>query len=297
MQTNKNNSMQNKVKFSVITIVKGREEHLHNLLQGVKMSSLQPDEIMIVSIDEVPELSGFEDLPIEIIKISSQGSNLPIAEARNIGAQNAKLDHLIFLDVDCIPHPDFFDDIITQGFAHKTLIMGNPHYLESKIPQDFELNDLEQHSAAHPARPEINELAEASDYMLFWSLAFYIPKQLFKVLEGFDAQFTGYGAEDTDMAMKISQLKSIYPLLLSPAKVYHQQHPVHSPPVHQVEAIVINARIFYEKWERWVMENWLEEFTKLGLIEWQADRSTIKILKQPDKDLIEKSYRPEAAYM
>jgi len=105
LQTNKNNSMQNKVKFSVITIVKGREEHLHNLLQGVKMSSLQPDEIMIVAIDEVPELSGFEDLPIEIIKISSQGSNLPIAEARNIGAQNAKFDHLIFLDVDCIPHP------------------------------------------------------------------------------------------------------------------------------------------------------------------------------------------------
>jgi len=289
--------MQNKVKFSVITIVKGREEHLHNLLQGVEMSSLQPDEIMIVAIDEVPELSAFQDLPIEIIQISSQGANLPIAEARNIGAQNANFDHLIFLDVDCIPHPDFFDDTITQGLSHKTLIMGNPYYLECSLPKNFELNELEALSAAHPARPEIKELAEASDYMLFWSLAFYIPKQLFKVLEGFDAQFTGYGAEDTDMAMKISQLKSIYPLLLSPAKVYHQQHPVHSPPVHQVEAIVINARIFYEKWERWVMENWLEEFTKLGLIQWQADGSTIEILKQPDKDLIEQSYRPEAAYM
>ena len=55
MQTNKNNSMQNKVKFSVITIVKGREEHLHNLLQGVEMSSLQPDEIMIVAIIQSTE--------------------------------------------------------------------------------------------------------------------------------------------------------------------------------------------------------------------------------------------------
>ena len=199
----------------MITIVKGREAHLHNLLQGIKRSSLQPDEIRIVAIDDLPDLTDFQDLPIEISKISSKGANLPIAEARNIGSQNSKYDHLIFLDVDCIPHPDLFDDMITQGLAHKTLIMGNPHYLESKIPQDFDLNDLEQHSAAHPARPEIKELTEASDYMLLWSLAFYIPKQLFNILEGFDAQFTGYGAEDTDMAMKISKLKSIYPLLLS----------------------------------------------------------------------------------
>lgn len=297
MQTNNRKNMQNKIKFSVITIVKGREAHLYNLLQGVKTSRLQPDEIRIVAIDEVPDLTAFKDLPIEISQISSKGANLPIAEARNIGAENAKFDHLIFLDVDCIPHPEFFDDMITQGLAHKTLIMGNPYYLESSIPQNFELSDLEELSAAHPARPEISELVEAGDYMLFWSLAFYIPKQLFKVLEGFDAQFTGYGAEDTDVAMKMRQIKSIYPLLLSPAKVYHQQHPVHSPPVHQVEAIVINARIFYEKWERWVMENWLEEFRKLGLIRWEADGSTIEILKQPDKDLIEQSYQPEAAYM
>ena len=297
MQTNQNSSMQNKVKFTVITIVKGREEHLHNLLRGVRRSSLRPDEIRIVAIDDLPDVSAFHDLPIEVSQVSSKGANLPIAEARNIGAQNAKFNHLIFLDVDCIPHPEFFADMITQGLSHKTLIMGNPHYLESSIPQNFELNDLEKLSAAHPARPAIKELAEASDYMLFWSLAFYIPKQLFKVLEGFDAQFTGYGAEDTDMAMKISQLKSIYPLLLSSAKVYHQQHPVHSPPVHQVEAIVINARIFYEKWERWVMENWLEDFRNLGLIQWEADGSTIEILKKADKNLIEQSYKPQAAYM
>jgi len=108
LQTNNRKNMQNKIKFSVITIVKGRETHLYNLLQGVKTSRLQPDEIRIVAIDEVPDLTAFKDLPIEISEISSKGANLPIAEARNIGAENAKFDHLIFLDVDCIPHPDFF---------------------------------------------------------------------------------------------------------------------------------------------------------------------------------------------
>lgn len=289
--------MQNKAKFSMITIVKGREAHLYNLLKGVVNSSLQPDEIIIVAIDDTPDLSAFGELPINIVQISSQGANLPIAEARNRGALEARFDHLIFLDVDCIPHPEFFSDMIAQGQKHTTLIMGNPYYLERTLPKKFELKDLEKLSAAHPARPVISELREAEDYMLFWSLAFYIPKRLFHILEGFDAQFTGYGAEDTDMAMKMIELKDTYPLMLSPARVYHQQHAVHSPPVHQVEAIVINARIFYEKWERWVMENWLEQFRELGLIDWQEDGNTIEILKQPQQDLIAQCYQPEAAYI
>jgi len=289
--------MRDNIKFSIITIVKGRETHLRNLLTGINRSSLKPDEVVIVAIDDVPQLDNFQDLPLSVYSLSSAGTNLPIAAARNLGASKAKNDHLIFLDVDCIPHPHFFDEIISQGLAHKTLIMGNPYYLKSTLGNNFELQDLEEMSNPHPARPVITEVREAEDYMLFWSLAFYVPRQLFNLLEGFDPQFTGYGAEDTDLALKIFQLRNKYPLLLSPSRVYHQQHPVHTPPVHQVEAIVINARIFYEKWGRWVMENWLEDFTKLGLIDWKEDGDTIEILQKPGKELMQQCYKPEAAYM
>lgn len=289
--------MLNKLNFSVITIVKGRKNHLHNLLKGVRSSSVLPDEILIVAIDEKPELSEFSDLPIKIVLIKSNSENLPIGKARNVGAKNAKYDQLVFLDVDCIPEENFFDQLITEGLANRTLIMANPHYLTESLSSNYSQNELNNKSMPHPHRPEIKHLREADDYMLFWSLAFYIPKTLFELLEGFDEQFTGYGAEDTDLALKIKSRCHQFPLLLSSAKVFHQQHPVYSPPVHQLNAIVTNSRIFYKKWDRWVMENWLEEFRKLNLIEWSIEGDSIRIINDAENELVEKCYKPEAAFM
>lgn len=282
--------------FTLITIVSGRANHLHNLLEGVRQSSIRPDEIIIVGINETPSLEAFKELPIRLLSLEFEGGYLPVAKARNYGASQASFDHLIFLDVDCIPSGSFFEQILLQGVANPTLIMGTPRYLNSGIDRDFKVSDLEEISCHHPHRPEVNGIITAQDYMLFWSLAFYVPKQLFEELGGFDEKYTGYGAEDTDLSLKLRETTG-FKLMLSEATVYHQQHPVYSPPVHQIDSIIQNAKIFYAKWKFWVMDNWLAEFQKMGLIHWELEGNYLEKIKEPTEELKAECLKEDAPFM
>ena len=282
--------------FSVITIVKGRQAHLSNMIKGIRRSSVIPREVIIVGIGEEPELEDFEDLPLKIYSLDSVAKSLPIGEARNLGASKATTNNLIFLDVDCIPSESFFEQILVQGLANRSLIMGNPRYLLNKIDGEFSQDWLANNSIHHPHRPKVVGTRAANDYMLFWSLAFYIPKSLFELLGGFDTSYTGYGAEDSDLALKLRALPG-FRLYLSEATVYHQQHPVYSPPVHQMDAIIRNAEIFYGKWNRWAMDNWLAAFAELGLIKWESEASRISKIAQPSEVLLEQYYKPDHPFM
>lgn len=284
--------------FSVITIVNGRQRHLHNMLVGIMQSTIKPDEIIIIGINESPKIADelHDHLQVNVCLLEDSGNHLPIAKARNFGASKASYPHLVFLDVDCIPSEAFFEQILVQGIANNTLIMANPRYLENRLEKKFKVNELEELSIHHPHRPIINGLMTARDYMLFWSLAFYIPKTLFQKLEGFDESYTGYGGEDTDLSLKLRALSGPK-LLLSEATVYHQQHPVYSPPVQQLEAIVQNTEIFYKKWNFWLMDNWLAEFKTMGLISWKPEGCDIGKIKEPSEALLEDCFKPDAPFM
>ncbi len=283
-------------KLSLITIVKGRGQHLSNLLSGIVRSTYTPDEIIIIAINELPDLKGFEQLSIKTILLESKDKDLPIAEARNLGATSSSNEHLIFLDVDCIPSARFFEQIFHQGKTTKTLIMGNPRYLTKKVFRGIRENQLKKISIFHPHRPTVDRLEISKDWRLFWSLCFYIPKSLFIEIGGFDENYTGYGAEDTDFSLTLKQ-KGNYQFLLSEAVVYHQQHPVYSPPVHQLDSIIANAEKFYNKWGIWVMENWLEAFQQHGLINWTETSTKIERIKSPSKELLESCHLPQAPFM
>ncbi|MCM4154966.1 glycosyltransferase [Gramella sp. AN32] len=287
--------MNSQYNFSLITIVKGRQKHLQNLLEGVKRNSLQPKEIIIVTIDENFQLQQYKDLNIKTFRLEAASENIPLGEARNFGAGKAVHEHLIFLDVDCIPSEDFFEKIITQGSHVETLIMGTPRYLTKMVSVETPKKELLSLSHEHPARPKVPKLTTTKDYMLFWSLAFYIPSGLFFELGGFDEDYKGYGAEDSDFGLKLQNSgKDFY---LSEAIVFHQQHAVYSPPVHQLDPIINNAQTFQKKWGRWVMENWLDDFQKLGLIEWDRKSKKIYKLKNASGEFIKKCFKPDAPYM
>ena len=50
------------------------------------------------------------------------------------------------------------------------------------------------------------------------------------------------------------------------ATAYHQHHPVHSPPVEHVDAILRNGARFARRWGWWPMTGWLEEMERLGVV-------------------------------
>ncbi|MGB3774708.1 MAG: hypothetical protein WA951_05580, partial [Leeuwenhoekiella sp.] len=112
---------------------------------------------------------------------------------------------------------------------------------------------------------------------------------------GFDEAFEGYGAEDTDLAYTLRD-KGHY-LFISEAIVYHQQHPVHSPPFDKFSQIIKNSTVFYKKWGSWPMGNWLQTFAENQLIDWEPHYKKIEILSKPSEVLKKSAYKEKAPYM
>ena len=195
--------------------------------------------------------------------------------------------------------------------------MGQPRYLTRPLSNEESLalqkgaltNDYLNHlSVYNPYRDNFDAkqsisteavptaIKKTDDYGAFWSLCFAIKREQFEQIGGFDTQYTGYGAEDTDFAFTARQLDINF--YLTADLVYHQQHAVYRPPLNHLESIIINANRFYQKWQCWPMDGWLEQFCKMGLIEWTNEQSnSITLLRQPSSKEIELAYYPDAAYV
>ncbi|MGO4875617.1 glycosyltransferase family 2 protein [Pedobacter psychrotolerans] len=258
--------------ISVLTIVKGRANALINLLKGLEMNTVLPDEVVIVFMNEpirsIPALS----FPVHCHTILKNGQ-LPLAAARNLAAEKANGDFLIFLDVDCIPGATLIADYQRHQNA-TTLWSGTVRYLrKDATEQDGFLTSMDFWSDPDPIRGEMNEMP----YALFWSLNFACARSVYHHIGGFDEGYEGYGAEDTDFSFTASEMH--VPLKHIPAIAYHQYHESFSPPLNHLKDIVGNANRFYQKWKKWPMEGWLKAFKDLGLIEWHPTRIILK--RQP----------------
>jgi GT2 family glycosyltransferase len=129
---------------------------------------------------------------------------------------------------------------------------------------------------------------------LFWSLAFGIRRDRFEALGGFDEEFTGYGAEDTDFGFRAREAGT-ESLFMGGPGAFHQYHGVVDPPLHHFHDILRNAERFHKKWGRWPMEGWLKAFEALGLIVFTAERLTC--LRAPDaNDLLAARQSPPSRF-
>lgn len=262
--------------FSLIIIVSERREQLRNVLEQLHKSSVKPSEVLVIYMDDLPEILE-TGIALRNFRITGTSGKMPLAAARNFGAKYASFEKLFFLDVDCLPAPDFFERML-EDYSENSILSGTPYYL----PADFDMDALEEQAVAHPAKPPISDRQPVADYNSFWSLCFLIGKEQFRSLGGFEEAYTGYGAEDTDFAQKLR--KAEIPFFRSPAKVYHQYHPKYEPPLNHLEAICQNAEIFHQRWGFFPMEIWLKEFQKMGYITMKENK--ISILKFPSSEEI-----------
>ena len=256
-------------KISVITLVSGRESALCNLVKGLSVGTEQPDELIVVFMNEECYQLPIESFPIISVSLISN-EIFPLSSARNLGAKSASFDKLIFLDVDCIP-----EKTLVQRYKNalgNDLYTGKVRYLSKKAMIVLDFEKLEQLSSPDPIRSTFKDLP----YELFWSLNFACKRSTFEKIGGFNEAFKGYGAEDTDFAFR-TRLERI-PLQLIDATAYHEYHESYDPPLNHLNSIVDNASVFHEIWNRWPMEGWLTRFRDMGLIEWNQK---IKIIRQP----------------
>lgn len=263
--------------ISVLTIVKGRAKALHNLLKGLETSSILPDELVVVFMNEPIREMPILPFPVHCYNII-ESAHLPLAAARNLAAEMASGDFLIFLDVDCIPSLSLIANY--QAHQHSNaLLSGEVKYLKNGATEkdDF-INNMEILSDPDPIRSDMDVIP----YSLFWSLNFACRKTIYQKIGGFDEGYKGYGAEDTDFSFSAEKMQ--VPLQHVSAKAYHQYHESFSPPLNHLRDIIGNANRFYQKWKKWPMEGWLKAFSNMKLIDWEEQKITLK--RKPTDDEI-----------
>jgi len=254
--------------ISVLTIARGRDAHLSNLVLGLTRQRCLPVELIIGVMQPQP----YDDLPeapFPIRQITVAGEALPLSEARNAVARAASCDSLVFLDVDCIPAPELVGDY-ARALAHEHgLLMGEVRYLPEgcaregwNYPMFERLGVRHDHRAAPPG----HGVERCHDYRCFWSLNFAIGRDAFERAGGFDEGYIGYGGEDTDFGRTLFE-RDIPIGWMRGARAYHQYHDQRMPPVGHLDSVLRNAERFADKWGVRTMDHWLHCFALLGLIE------------------------------
>lgn len=254
--------------IAAITIVHGRRQHLGNQAMTLARGTRQPDFRIVVAMND----PGLEHPGARVLHLDTDGPDLPLAAARNLGAEHALAlgaDVLVFLDVDCMVGPG-----LVRGYARavddaRDVIWSGPvTYLPPPPTDGYDLAALEQYDDPHPGRPApipgqrwLNPHAD-----LFWSLSFATHGEAWSQVGGFCEEYVGYGGEDTDFG-RLAHDRGVRHVWLGDARAYHQHHETESPPLRHLDAILRNGAVFNSRWGEWPMTSWLTAFADMGLVE------------------------------
>lgn len=265
---------------SVLTLSHGRAEHLVNLVRGLDRSVQPPDELIVAVMQPEPYL--LPEVAFPVRQVLLDGDRICLAEARNAAAQAARGDLLVFLDVDCIPSPGLLGDYLEAARTHGGILMGEVGYLPAGATAGgIDFSRFERVAVKHAERagPPIERVGPCNDYRCFWSLNFALSARTFRAIGGFDTRYVGYGGEDTDFG-RTAAAKGIPLWWVRGAKAYHQYHKHHMPPVHHLDSVLANAKVFADKWGEPTMQHWMRAFRLMGLVEPDGAGGWIK-LREP----------------
>ncbi len=264
--------------ISVLTLTSaGRQRHLDHLIGALIRSERHPDELVLTQMGgRAPWVPQCLPFPATIVPATDRCRSL--GGARNAAARAAGYEKLVFLDVDCIPSRSLVGAYGRALERSNGIVMGPVRYLPSRARLPTSDLDLRSISSEHPQRTcPVGRGTQAEDrYELFWSLSFATRASIFLELGGFDASLEGYGGEDTDLAFQ-ARAAGVPLTWVAEAESFHQFHPKSDPPIEHVDSIVRNARTFRRKWGTWPMEDWLEGFAELGLVDWDPEANKLRV--------------------
>ncbi len=253
---------------SVLTIAAGRADHLRNVIRGLAVQTKPPLELVIGCMQAEPYVD-LPPTPFPVHQVMVTGETLPLARARNAVASQAVGDVLVFLDVDCIPAPRLVADYAQAIPDFDGVLMGEVMYLpRGATDKGLRYAHFKSVCERHSDRrgPPAAGIEPCTDYRCFWSLNFALRRDVFALSGGFDERYVGYGGEDTDFSKGLA-VAGVPLGWMRGARVYHQYHPHHMPPVHHLESILRNAELFASKWGYRTMDHWIYAFELMGLIE------------------------------
>jgi GT2 family glycosyltransferase len=279
------------LRTAIITVVHRRAAHLRNQRVALTLGTRTADVHVLVAIDD-PTVRDAVTGPgpdAVVVDCDAAGGPLPLASARNMGADTALrggADLLVFLDVDCLAGAALlqrYQEAAARAEHADALLCGPVTYLPPPGPAGYPLDDLGALVNPHPARPAPadGEVVTADHQRgLFWSLSFAVTSPIWRRIGGFCERYRGYGGEDTDFA-QCAAAAGVGMRWVGGAHAFHQHHLVSDPPVEHLDDILLNCTIFHDRWGWWPMSGWLDAFEDRGLIRRDPAGHPVRIGRSP----------------
>lgn len=197
-------------------------------------------------------------LDLQLLKQDHDGYGA--GRARNMGAAAATADVLIFIDADCIPHPNLVANHARHHVLHSNLavIGARRHIRSSKIPLeeisqgivDFDAEELASGDRPTDFRQKLgrrttNNTVGTEAFRFLVSSNFSVRKTMFERVGGFSEDFHRWGGEDTELGWRLSEAGLLI-LVDEEATIFHQTD-LEGPEGWRKEQVNLNQGLIQSK--------------------------------------------------
>lgn len=148
---------------------------------------------------------------LHVIRQAHQGP----AAARNLGAEAAQGQFLLFTDADCVPHADWITEMVAP--------FGSPDIAAVKGAYKTRQKSLVARFAQAEFEARYRQLAAAQYVDVVFSYSAGFRREVFRTIGGFDTNFPVADNEDTDLSYRVATAG--YRIKFNPAAIVYHQHP------------------------------------------------------------------------
>lgn len=211
--------------FSVVVSVFGDNPNRHRAFKGFlhcleEQINQNFEFVMVEQVIDVPYYRKYVKPLGEATKyiiVKSPDENFHFSWLRNIGAKEAKYDHLLFIDADLLFRSDYFSEIADFIKSDLPFFMGwdKAFYLDKQDSIRFN----ESHKFNFGKFNE--ERIRASSEHKWDGLIQYCLRDLYFDVGGGDEGFTNWGGEDNSLVKRILTKAD---WLYMPYTIYHMEH-------------------------------------------------------------------------
>jgi glycosyltransferase involved in cell wall biosynthesis len=202
------------IDFSVVVPAYNSERTLAFCLEALANQTLPRERFEVIVVDDGSTDSTSKIARKVDVRYMFQKNRGP-ASARNIGADAAVGNIILFTDSDCIPCSDWLEEMV-RPFAdtHVVAVKGKYKTRQTELVARFAQMEFED-------RYDMLKKSASIDMIDTYSAAFR--KDVFKRMGGFDSRFPKANNEDTELSYRLATAG--YKMVFNPDAVVFHVHP------------------------------------------------------------------------